>query len=67
LNAEDLWGLLERVSATSAQASSAGRLKSDGDAEENPRRYNELLDKVLARAWRLVLHGTLLLLEEEES
>ena len=60
-------GLLGRVSATSAQASLAGRLKSDSDAEENPRRYNELLDKVLARNWRLVLRGTLLLLEEEES
>jgi len=38
--------LLERVSATSTQASSASRLKSDSDAEQDPRQYNELLDKV---------------------
>lgn len=44
--------LLERVSATSTQASSASRLKSDSNSEQDPRRHNELLDKVLARDLR---------------
>jgi len=44
--------LLERVSATSTRASSASHRKSDSDAEQDPRHYNDLLDKVLARDLR---------------
>ena len=44
--------LLERVSATSAQACSPGRIKSDSDSERDRQQYNGLLDKVLVRDLR---------------
>lgn len=44
--------MLEQVSATSAQASSASRLKLDGNLEQDRLRYNKLLDMVLTRDLR---------------